>query len=210
MKEFILWDNDGVLVDTEYWYFRATQRALEELGVTLDRATYMNNMIQGKASWGMALDAGVHPDAIANKRAQRDEYYRHFLREKDIEISGVLDVLDKLSRKYRMAIVTTSKRADFKVIHDTRDILPFMEFTLVREDYVASKPDPEPYLLGLSRFGAAAEQALVVEDSQRGLQSAVAAGIECAIVHNDFTASHDFTQATCRYPSIVALAEDLL
>jgi beta-phosphoglucomutase-like phosphatase (HAD superfamily) len=35
VKRYILWDNDGVLVDTEFWYFTATQRALAELGVTL-------------------------------------------------------------------------------------------------------------------------------------------------------------------------------
>ncbi len=71
-----------------------------------------------------------------------------------------------------------------------------MDFVLTREDYVLSKPNPEPYLLALSRFGGSADDCLVVEDSQRGLQAAIAAGIDCAVVHNAFTASHDFTGAT--------------
>ncbi len=71
-----------------------------------------------------------------------------------------------------------------------------MDFVLTREDYVSSKPDPEPYLLALQTFGANAGDCLVVEDSQRGLQSAIAAGIDCAIVHNEFTASHDFSGAS--------------
>jgi HAD superfamily hydrolase (TIGR01509 family) len=95
-----------------------------------------------------------------------------------------------------MAIVTTSKRADFDIIHKKRQVRRFMDFVLVREDYEHSKPDPEPYLTGLKRFGATKEQTLVVEDSNRGLTSAVAAGIDCAVVHNDFTQAQDFSQAT--------------
>jgi HAD superfamily hydrolase (TIGR01509 family) len=76
---------------------------------------------------------------------------------------------------------------DFEIIHETRPITQFMDFVLVREDYKFAKPHPEPYLTGLKRFGATKEEALVVEDSSRGLSSAVAAGIDCAIVYNDFT-----------------------
>jgi HAD superfamily hydrolase (TIGR01509 family) len=61
-----------------------------------------------------------------------------------------------------------------------------MDFVLVREDYSLAKPHAEPYLTGLKRFGATKEEALVVEDSSRGLQSAVAAGIDCAVVYSDF------------------------
>ena len=86
-----------------------------------------------------------------------------------------------------MAIVTTARRVDFELIHDTRQIRRFMDFVLAREDYLLAKPHPEPYLTGLQRLGATKEETLVVEDSSRGLSSAVAAGIDCAIVHNDFT-----------------------
>jgi HAD superfamily hydrolase (TIGR01509 family) len=51
---------------------------------------------------------------------------------------------------------------------------------LVREDYQHAKPHHEPYLTGLKRFGATKEETSVVEDSSRGLSSAVAAGIDCA------------------------------
>ena len=106
-------------------------------------------------------------------------------------------VLSELaSSNVKMAIVTTSTRANFDVIHRNRNLLRFMDFVLTREDYVWSKPDPEPYMLALSRFGASADECLAVEDSQRGLQAAVAAGIDCAVVYNAFTAGHDFTGAT--------------
>ena len=59
----------------------------------------------------------------------------------------------------------------------------------------ASKPDPEPYLTALERNGLAADECLVVEDSERGLQAAVAAGIRCAVIPQGLTRTSDFSQA---------------
>jgi HAD superfamily hydrolase (TIGR01509 family) len=205
MKHYILWDNDGVLVDTEYWYFKATQRALGELGVVLEKPTYLQRMVRGESSWALALSAGIDPDEVVAKRQQRNAYYQEYLIKEDIEISGVQPVLQALSKTHKMVIVTTSKLTDFELIHNSRNIVQYMEFVLTREDYVSSKPHPEPYLTGLSRLGTSAENCLVVEDSQRGLQAALAAGIDCAIVHNDFTASHDFSGARYVLDSIADL-----
>ena len=80
-----------------------------------------------------------------------------------------------------------------------------MEFQLVRGDYERAKPHPEPYLRGLQLFGATAAEAVVIEDSERGLKSAIAAGIDCIVVENEFTAAHDLSKATAR----VATFKDL-
>lgn len=105
------------------------------------------------------------------------------------------------------SFVTTAKRADFELIHEKRHIRQFMDFVLVREDYEHAKPHPEPYLTGLKRFGATKEETLVIEDSLRGLKSAVAAGIDCAIVRNDFTHSPDFSEATYRIEALIELRD---
>ena len=109
-----------------------------------------------------------------------------------------------------MAIVTTSKRVDFELIHENRQIRQFMDFVLVRDDYELAKPHPEPYLTALRRFGASKEEALVVEDSGRGLSSAVAAGIDCAIVYNEFTKTNDFSQASYRIDTLIELKDIIL
>ena len=204
MKKYILFDHDGVLVDTEPWYFKAGERALADIGLAVDRDQYLLDMSQGLGTWAQANAAGVDERTINRQREVRNAYYQKYLRTEAIEIDGVVEVLAELSQYVRMAIVTTAKRADFELIHQERQITPYMDFVLVREDYTLAKPDPEPYLTGLQRFGAAKEETLVVEDSSRGLSSAVAAGIDCAIVYNDFTRSHDFSRA--RY-QIEALAE---
>ena len=102
----------------------------------------------------------------------------------DIEIEDVLETLDVLSDEYRMGIITTSKPPDFALIHEGRSILNHMDFYRTREDYERAKPHPGPYLKGLERFGAAAAEAVVIEDSARGLKSAIAAGIDCIVVAN--------------------------
>lgn len=51
MKFYILWDHDGVLVDTEPWYFEATRRCMRELGVELHEADYLGDMARRTRIW---------------------------------------------------------------------------------------------------------------------------------------------------------------
>ena len=207
MKKYILFDHDGVLVDTEFWYHKAGERALADIGLTLDKGQYLRDMNQGLGTWAQARAAGIDEQTISRQREIRNDYYQEYLRTEAIEIEGVVEALAELSKYVRMATVTTAKRVDFEIIHEERQIRQFMDFVLVREDYKLAKPHPEPYLTGLKRFGAAKEEALIVEDSSRGLNSAVAAGIDCAIVYNDFTKAHDFSRASHRIETLIELKD---
>lgn len=202
MKKFILFDHDGVLVNTEHWYYMANKRALAELGIALPLPAYLELMADGTKVWTLAQAVGVDDQRIDAARARRDNYYQQHLMTEDIEISGVTETLKELSSVCRMAIITTSRRVDFELIHRDRRIIDYMDFVLTVEDYARAKPHPEPYLSGLRRFQAEPSQTIVVEDSARGLKSAVAAGIDCIVVHNDFTASHDLSAATLKIGDI--------
>lgn len=195
MKKYILFDNDGVLVETENWYYEANKKALKELGLNLELEIYLEIMARGGTAWEVAIEAGINTDVIDKKRFQRDIYYQEYLNTKNLEIPNVKKVLASLSKKYKMAIVTTSRRVDFELIHKNRGISDYMQFILCVEDYKRAKPYPDPYLKGLKEFNASNEQTIVVEDSQRGLISAVNANIECVIVKNEFTKTHDFSKA---------------
>ncbi|BAK71068.1 HAD family hydrolase [Aliarcobacter butzleri] len=194
-KKYILFDNDGVLVETENWYYEANKKALKKLGLDLDFDFYQSIMIKGGSAFELAQINQIENDVIEKHRKIRDEYYQEFLLTKDLAIPNVKKVLNNLSKKYKMAIVTTSRRVDFELIHKNRGISDFMEFILCVEDYAKAKPNPEPYLKGLEKFGAKNEETIVVEDSQRGLISAVNAKIDCAIVKNKFTITQDFSKA---------------
>ena len=207
MKKYVLFDHDGVLVDTELWYFKAGERALADIGLTLDRDQYLRDMGGGLGTWAQARAAGVDEQTIDRQREARDAYYQEYLGTEAIEIEGVVEALAELSKHVRMAIVTTAKRVDFELIHEKRQLRRFMDFVLVREDYRRAKPHPEPYLTGLERLGATPAETLVVEDSSRGLRSAVAAGIDCVIVANHFTSSQDFSQAAHRIEALSELKD---
>ena len=198
MKKYILFDHDGVLVDTEYWYFMSNKRALSELGIVLDKELYLKNMAKGISCWSLARRSAIDESTIADKRAKRNRYYQEYLKNENIEIDGVEEILYKLSKKHKMAIITTSKRKDFEQIHKERRITHYMDFVLTEEDYDNAKPHPDPYLKGLEIFRAKKEETLIVEDSGQGLKAAVTAGVDCAIVHNEFTKTHDFSTATHR------------
>lgn len=197
MKKFLLFDNDGVLVETEQFYFKANQTILrDELDLTLELDEYLSIMARGGTAWELAIKNNVPKNIIDQCRNKRDELYQHYLLHEDIAIPNVKEVLKELKKKYKMGIVTTSRRVDFELIHKNRGIVDFMDFTLCVEEYEFAKPHPQPYLKGLEKFNAKKEEALVIEDSQRGLSSAYAAQIECAIVKNEFTKTHDFSKAT--------------
>ncbi len=209
MYKYILWDNDGVLVDTEVLFYRATQRIFDELGLPLDETTYHHYMIRGWRAWEIAQEAGMTEDEIEEAIRIRDGYYQEMLQQEDIEIPGVREVLQHLAISHAMAIVTTANRDYFHWIHGHRDIVRHMDFVLTFEDYPNPKPAPDPYLHALERFNASPHEAIAVEDTERGLRSAVAAGIDCVIVKNDFTQGHDFSRATHVLEKITDLPEIL-
>ena len=205
MKSYILWDHDGVLVHTEPWYFEATRRCIAPLGVELTQQQYLNDMPIGRTAWERARRVGASEEDIARQRQERDLLYQRFLRDEDIDIPSVAPTLETLALDYAMAIVTTAKAADFELIHQHRNIRQHMHFVLTSEDYQRSKPAPDPYLAALERFGAKPSQAVAVEDSERGLRSAVAAGIDCVVVANDFIRGQNLSAAKHQIESLAEL-----
>jgi len=195
LKKYILFDNDGVLVETEVWYYEASKRALKEFfDVNIQFDDYMDIMTSGGGVWVAAVGASEEEKLIA--RNKRNEYYQHYLKTENLAIDNIHDILNELSKKYQMSIITTSRRVDFEIIHKNRGITDFMDFVLCEGEYPRAKPHPDPYLKGLDIFNAKKEEAIIVEDSQRGLISANRAQIECVIVHNEFTKTQDFSTAT--------------
>ena len=188
MITHLLFDHDGVLVDTEKWYFEATSQALAKLGITMTFDDYKQHLVDGSSNWADAVKKGVPQVEIDIVRAWRDDRYQYYLQREDIDILGVAEVLNELRKNFQMAVITTSKRADFELIHRQRTLLDNMDFILCREDYVKAKPHAEPYEAGLQRFGVEADCTLVIEDSKRGLAAAEAAGIRTIKVYNEFVA----------------------
>jgi HAD superfamily hydrolase (TIGR01509 family) len=192
----ILWDNDGVLVDTEHLYRDATREVLATIGIDLSDAQYRDLFLsRNHGAWHLAADLG-HPEAaIARMRKERDARYSALLRARNHAIAGVEDVLRELHGRYAMAVVTSSQRVHFDIIHGATGMLRYFDFVLTREDYANSKPDPEPYLAGIARTGLRADECIAVEDTPRGLTAAIGAGLKCIVIPTALTAGADFSAA---------------
>jgi HAD superfamily hydrolase (TIGR01509 family) len=207
----ILWDNDGVLVDTEHLYFEATRRVLATVGVALTEALFHDLfLVQNRGAWHLAEAAGVPEDALARLRADRDALYDALIERDGLVLPGVEAALAQLAPRFRMAIVTSSHQGPFDIVHRRTNLLRFFELVLTREHYQRSKPDPEPYLTALCRTGLSAGECLVIEDSERGLRAAKAAGIACWVIPTALTRGGDFRAADRVLGSVREVAAGLL
>ncbi len=196
MIEAIFFDNDGVLVDTEHLYFAANQRVFVEVGHELSREVFIDlSLRQGRSVFDALRDRGFEEVEIVQLKARRDVIYQESVAA-GVEIyEGVHETVTTLAARYPMAIVTSAHRDDFELAHRESDLLHHFEFVLASGEYARHKPHPDPYLEAAERLGVAPGRCVVVEDSVRGLQAAVAAGMHCLAIPHELTASGDFSPA---------------
>jgi HAD superfamily hydrolase (TIGR01509 family) len=196
MIKAIFWDNDGVLVNTEHIYYQATQHILASIGITLTPEQYLELfLVQGRGAWHLAEERGFTAADIERLRAERNILYGEWLGRAPLLIDGVAGVLAALHGKYVMGVVTSSRKDHFDVIHRASGLLQYFDFVLTGSDYTHVKPHPEPYLKAVERSGFVPEECLAVEDSERGLAAAKAAGIGCIVVPTALTCRSNFVGA---------------
>lgn len=192
----IFFDNDGVLMDTERHYFAATAAALKARGVSFTREDFIElHMRQAKGAWHLLAERGYDAAAIDVARQERNRIYEGLLASEPTPCASAHEVVHALRGKYTLAIVTSCHRRHLELMHRRTGLLEQMDFVLALEDQEETKPSPKPYLQALARAGVRPEEALVVEDSERGLRAATAAGIPCWIVHTELAAGGDFSRA---------------
>ncbi len=196
MIKAILWDNDGVLVDTEKLYFQASQEVLSEVGIDLTAELFIElSLRQGRSVFELASAQGVRPDVIDRLHTKRNRRHSELLRNGVPILEGVQETLGRLQGKLIMGIVTSCLKEHFDIIHAGTGLLPYFDFVLTREDYKKSKPNPEPFLTAAAQNELRPEECIIVEDSARGLAAANAADIRCLVVPNRLTRNGDFSQA---------------
>jgi HAD superfamily hydrolase (TIGR01509 family) len=209
--EAILFDNDGVLVDTEELYRAANQELLAEIGITLSAEDYVELFLRtGRGAWPLLEARGYDGPAIQAWRARRNSRYEELVAREDVLIAGAGEIVAALARRYRLAIVTSSEPRPFAQTHARTGLLVHVELVLTRDQYQNGKPDPEPYQRAVERMGLAAEQCLVIEDSERGLCAAKAAGLTCWVVPSRLTRGGCFDAADAVLPDLASVAARLL
>jgi len=212
MLEAIFWDNDGVLVDTETLFFAANREIMREQGVELGRETFVEWSLRRGHSIFEILEESTEAERNV-LRARRDQVYEASLRAGVRVFDGVESCLAELHGRVPMSVVTSSNPEHFEIIHAQTRLLQYFDFTLRGGDYPRSKPHPDPYLVAAERQGVDPANCLVVEDSERGLASACAAGMRCVVVPNELACEADWAGAHAVIESVqqvVAIAEQLM
>ncbi|MCE5264972.1 MAG: HAD family phosphatase [Deltaproteobacteria bacterium] len=210
MIRAVFWDNDGVLVDTEKLYYQATRELMLQAGVTLTPALFQQiSLFEGRSAFDLAAEKGVPREVIDRLHEARNRRYTELLAGGVRILEGVEETLGSLRGRVIQAIVTSSRRIHFDAMHVRTGLPAFFDFILAREDYRLSKPDPEPYRLAMEKSGCGPEECLVVEDSERGLRAAIAAGIRCIVVPNDLTRKAAFAGAWRILPSCRAIPGEI-
>jgi HAD superfamily hydrolase (TIGR01509 family) len=138
---------------------------------------------------------GWSDEKIALVRAERDEFYQGLLRTREIALPGVEQGLTRLCARFGVCIVTSSPREYFDIIHGRTGFGRFFSRVVDEGQVKNHKPHPEPYLTALAAMGSRPETGLAVEDSERGLKSAVAAGLRCIAVPRELTKDQNFDKA---------------
>jgi HAD superfamily hydrolase (TIGR01509 family) len=201
MFDGIFWDNDGVLMETEHLYYRANAKALARAGVELSLEEFCRiSLRRGESVLGLA--AAQDGSESGELRRVRDEIYFRLLGEEARVFPGVKDTLERLHGRLPMAIVTSCRRENFLQMHRASGLLGYFDFILTREDYTASKPDPEPYRTACARAGLHPGRCLAIEDSERGVTSAARAGLSVAAIPGDLNRWGDFGAARWLLDSI--------
>lgn len=199
----VLFDNDGVLVDSEILFFRASREILAEIGLDLSLEIYrQTTLVEGGSSIELASQKGLDRQAIEALRQKRNRVYEHLLVSEMRICDGVEETLHTLHGRVRMGVVSSTSRSHFDLIHAQTGLRRYFDFVLTRENYERLKPDPDPYLTAVQRYGLDSGSCWVVEDTERGLKSAQAAGLPCLVVPTDLNRGSAFSGAYCVLSSI--------
>lgn len=196
MIDVVLWDNDGLLFDSEQVFFELTQEVFAEWNVVLTPEYWGREYLDmAKRSWQVACELGLDPERVEPMIRERDRRYLERLADPVPLRPGVRTVLEELCGRVRMGVVTGSPRHKVDMMHQSAGIETLFEAVITADDVTMTKPHPEPYLLALERLKVNPGRVLAVEDSVRGLRSAHAAGLRCIAVPNRLTAAHSFELA---------------
>jgi HAD superfamily hydrolase (TIGR01509 family) len=203
MIEAVLFDNDGVLVDTEYAFFEVTRNVFAGAGAALTIPYWSRAYLgEGKTSREIANDLGIPRGQIETIIEQRNRIWRERMEAGVPLRHGVRRTLEALYGRVRMAVVTGSPRDQYELVHRSTGLSSFFETVLTEDDFERSKPHPDAYIAALRRLGLPARLCVAVEDSPRGIAAAHAAGLCCILVPTVLTDREMCSQADWIIPDI--------
>lgn len=180
----IVFDFDGVVIDSEPIHHQAFLAVFKPLGVRFDYPTYVKRYIGFDDRDGVRAIADDHQLSIDDAQAQRMlrdkvEAFDQIVADGVTAYPGALELIREAAAVMPIAICSGALRSDIEVMLGAvaDDLLGLFDVVVTADEVKRSKPDPESYALAVKRLGIEANQGVAIEDTPTGLVSAKAAGL---------------------------------
>lgn len=215
MYQAILFDFDGVLVDSFIYHAEAWQSVFAASGGTLEPETvYLNEGQPVKIiAYKLAEAAGVSlsDEALAELIAAKNAYFQQHNRA--TFLPGVLDFLQQVrAQNLRTGLVTGTLLKNLEIIVG-REHLNAFDVVITDGDTKRGKPHPDPYLLAAEKLGVPPSACLVIENAPMGIRAAKAAGMTCIALMTSLSREHlqgaddiflDYAELLDNFPRILS------
>lgn len=178
MIEAVVFDMDGVLIDSEPVWERVRRDLVDERGgrFPADAQDRLMGMSTGEWSAYMSADFGLRitPAEAAELviGAMAAEYRQHLPM-----LPGAVDAVRLMAARYRLAVASSAPKTLIEAVLDGSGLRPCFAAAVSSEETARGKPYPDVYLEAMNRLGADPAVCAAVEDSSNGLRSAAAAGM---------------------------------
>lgn len=208
----ILFDMDGVLVDSEPFICKSAVLMFGELGLKVTPEDFIPFVGMGENRYigGVAEKYGLSVD-IAQAKARTYQIYNTIIKGRLASLPGVREFIDKCRKKgFKLAVATSADQVKMEANLNEINLLPDLFHTTVNGLEVENKkPHPEIYLKASKRLGLKPEECLVVEDAPIGVKAAVAAGCRCLAVTSSFT-RNELVEADWICDTLLSVPEEAL
>ena len=203
MIKAVIFDFDGLILDTETIWYEAFKEALLqfEVDLTIEQFALVigtdDTVLDQYILNNIKKSSTIHEVKELAKKLFDEKIGQPLLRE------GVEDYL--LAAKeagLKIGLASSSKRSWVESYLSQLGILSYFEVIKTRDDVTTVKPDPELYLQAVHALGISAEEAIAFEDSLNGLKAARAAGLKCVIFPNPVTGHLAFEDYSLRFSSM--------
>ena len=187
MIKAVLFDMDGLLVDTEPLNVAVVTKVCDELGINLtsEEKHYCASGITNRKFYNELFDnrnLKFDLNEILNKTFQT---YDELLKTEAKSFLGAIDLPRSLSEKYNLALVSGSTKNQVNIVLSKFDIKNLFKVIVTADDITSSKPNPEGYLLAANKLNVSPQECLVLEDGEQGVKAAKSAGMKVVGVINN-------------------------
>ncbi len=192
----VIFDMDGVIIDSEGIHSRVWRRIFKEAGIRVSEEDYENAVgRQGSDFLKDIFDKNGLDFSLDDWLIRKQHVYKECLSKEVNIFPGVEELIQSLSGKLNLAIASGDWRQNIEIILDKFRFRPYFQVLLGKEDVREHKPAPEVYLLACDRLGISPADGVAIEDSSVGISAAKAAGLRCIAVTNGSFSSDKVKEA---------------